>query len=337
MKKTLILLLIISSFLFTGCGMVEEFKTPVDPEDPSEILVTIPSGSSTTSIGETLVEYDLIYNTLIFKETVKDLGYDGKLQAGDYKLSRSNALETIIEKLYTGDIYEETFTFTIPEGLELDEIIDILIEKNVIDSRESFMAILKSQVAEDPLFSNLALENYEGLLFPDTYTFKKDASTQEVIRRMLNRMKAVFTDEILNHIEENNLDLYKIITLASIIEREIVHDDERAIASSVFYNRLDVNMKLQSCATVQYIIQERKPILSNADTAIENDYNTYKYAGLPPGPIASPGEASILAAVYPADTDYLFFVRSYENDDSHIFSTNLADHNKAAQKLYEGE
>src|SRR6056297_881034 len=106
MKKNLILLLI-SIFLLTGCGMLEEFKTPVDPEDTTEILVNIPSGSSTTSIGETLVEYDLIYNTLIFKETVKDLGYDGKLQAGEYKLSRSNDLETIIEKLYTGDVYEE--------------------------------------------------------------------------------------------------------------------------------------------------------------------------------------------------------------------------------------
>ena len=118
MKKSIIILLM-SIFLLTGCGFVDEFKTPVDPEDTSEIVVNIPSGSSTTSIGETLVEYDLIYNTFIFKQTVKDLGYDGKLQAGDYKFSRSYDLETIIEKMYNGDIYEETVTFTIPEGLEL--------------------------------------------------------------------------------------------------------------------------------------------------------------------------------------------------------------------------
>jgi UPF0755 protein len=336
MKKGLILLLVMV-FLLTGCGMVEEFKAPVDPEDTSEIVVNIPSGSSTTGIGEILVEYDLIYNTLIFKQTVKDLGYDGKLQAGDYKLSRSNDLETIIEKLYTGDVFEETLSFTIPEGLELDEIIDILMEERVIDSREQFMSTLKAEVGTYPIFADLELVNYEGLLFPDTYTIKKDASTSVVIRKMLNRMTSVFTEDMLNHIEENNLDLYKIINLASIIEREIVHDDERAIASSVFYNRLDINMHLQSCATVQYIIDERKPILSNQDIAIENDYNTYKYPGLPPGPIASPGEASIKAAVYPADTEYLYFVRSYENDDSHIFSTNLADHNRAARKLHEGE
>jgi len=336
MKKKLILLLM-SIFLLTGCGIVEEFKAPVDPEDTTEILVNIPSGSSTTSIGETLVEYDLIYNTLIFKQTVKDLGYDAKLQAGDYKLSRSSDLESIIEKLYTGDIYVETVTFTIPEGLELDEIIDLLIEEQVINSEEKFMETLKVEVENYPLFSDLELVNYEGLLFPDTYTVKKDAGISEIIKKMLNRMNSVFTDEMLNHIEENNLDLYKIITLASIIEREIVHDDERTIASSVFYNRLDMNMKLQSCATVQYIIEERKPILSYNDIAIENDYNTYMYAGLPPGPIASPGEASIKAAIYPEDTEYLFFVRSYENDDSHIFSTNLADHNRAARKLNEGE
>jgi UPF0755 protein len=336
MKKSIIILLM-SIFLLTGCGFVDEFKTPVDPEDTSEIVVNIPSGSSTSSIGETLEEYDLIYNTFIFKQTVKDLGYDGKLQAGEYKLSRSNDLETIIEKLYSGDIYEETVTFTIPEGLELDEIMDVLIEKDMIDSREKFMEVLKSEVENYPLFADLELVNYEGLLFPDTYTIKKDASASEIINKMLKRMTSVFTEEMLNHIEENNLDLYKIINLASIIEREIVHDDERAIASSVFYNRLDVNMRLQSCATVQYIIEERKPILLDSDTAIDNPYNTYKYTGLPPGPIASPGEASIKAAVYPADTDYLYFVRSYENDDSHIFSTNLADHNRAARKLHEGE
>ena len=336
MKKGLILLLVMV-FLLTGCGMVEEFKAPVDPEDTSEIVVNIPSGSSTTGIGEILVEYDLIYNTLIFKQTVKDLGYDGKLQAGDYKLSRSNDLETIIEKLYSGDVFEETVSFTIPEGLELDEIIDILMEERIIDSREQFMSTLKAELETYPIFADLELVNYEGLLFPDTYTIKKDASTSVVIRKMLNRMTSVFTEDMLNHIEENNLDLYKIINLASIIEREIVHDDERAIASSVFYNRLDINMHLQSCATVQYIIDERKPILSNQDIAIENDYNTYKYPGLPPGPFASPGEASIKAAVYPADTEYLYFVRSYENDDSHIFSTNLADHNRAARKLHEGE
>lgn len=336
MRKSLILLLL-SVFILSGCGIVDEFKAPVDPDDTSEILVNIPSGSSTTSIGETLVEYDLIYNTFIFKQVVKDLGYDGKLQAGDYKLSRSNDLESIIEKLYTGDVYEETVTFTIPEGLELDEIIDVLIEENIIQDKERFIEILKEEVNNYSLFSDLDLKNYEGMLFPDTYTIRKDASVSEIINKMLNRMNVVFSDEILEHIDENNLDLYKVITLASIIEREIVHDDERAIASSVFYNRLDINMKLQSCATVQYIIDERKPILSNKDIAIENDYNTYKYTGLPPGPIASPGEASILAAIYPADTDYLFFVRSYKNDDSHIFSTNLADHNRAARKLKEGE
>jgi len=336
MKKSLLILLI-SIFLLAGCGIVDEFKGPVDPEDTTEILVNIPSGSSTTSIGETLVEYDLIYNTMIFKQVVKDLGYDGKLQAGDYKLSRSSTIDAIVEKLYTGDVHVETITFTIPEGLELDEIIDVLMKETVIQDRERFMTVLKAEVKNYPLFSNLDLKNYEGLLFPDTYTVKKEASVSEVINKMLNRMVVVFSEKMLKDIDEKNLDLYKIITLASIIEREIVHDEERPIASSVFYNRLDINMKLQSCATVQYIIEERKPILLNSDIAIENDYNTYKYPGLPPGPIASPGEASIKAAVYPDETDYLYFVRSYENDDSHIFSTNLADHDRAAKRLKEGE
>lgn len=336
MRKPIVLILVLV-FLLTGCGLMEEFKVPVDADDTSEILVSIPKGSSTTSIAEKLVEYDLIYNTFVFKQVVKDLGYDGKLQAGDYKLSRSNDLETIIEKLYSGDVYEETITFTIPEGLELDEILEVLKEKELVSDEALFYETLENKVRKTPLFAGLPFENFEGFLFPDTYTVRKGATEAEIIQKMLDRLLVVFDDETVQYIQDNNLDLYKVLTLASIIEREIVHDDEREIAASVFYNRLDIDMKLQSCATVQYIIDERKVNLTNDDIAIDNDYNTYKYPGLPPGPIASPGEASIKAAIYPADSEYLFFVRSYENDDSHIFTTNLRDHNKAKAKLYEGE
>jgi|LGOV01.1.fsa_nt_gb UPF0755 protein len=332
--KRLIFILIVIVTLLSGCGVMEEFEEAVDITDETEYLVTIPNGASTTSIAKILVDYEMIYNEFVFKSKVKELEFDGKLKAGDYKLSKSYDLEKIIKKLYDGDVYIETVKFTIPEGLELDEIVDVLLKENIIKNREVFLDVYKQEMANYELINNLDIVNYEGFLFPDTYVLKKGATDKEIVKIMLDRFIKVFDEETVKYISDNNLDLYELIVLASIIEREIMVAEEQVIASSVFHNRLDISMKLQSCATVQYVIEERKALLTNNDIAIDNEYNTYKYLGLPPGPICSPGEGSIRAAIYPADTDFLFFVRSYENDNSHIFSTNLADHNIAKQKLY---
>ena len=332
--KRLIFILIVIVTLLSGCGVMEEFEEAVDITDETEYLVTIPNGASTTSIAKILVDYEMIYNEFVFKTKVKELEYDGKLKAGDYKLSKSYDLEKIIKKLYNGDVYIETVKFTIPEGLELNEILDVLLEENIIKNREVFLDVYKQEMVNYELINNLDIVNYEGFLFPDTYVLKKGATDKEIVKIMLDRFIKVFDEETVKYISDNNLDLYELIVLASIIEREIMVADEQVIASSVFHNRLDISMKLQSCATVQYVIAERKALPTNKDIAIDNEYNTYKYSGLPPGPICSPGEGSIRAAIYPADTDFLFFVRSYKNDNSHIFSTNLADHNIAKQKLY---
>lgn len=332
--RKFIFILIIALIFLSGCGVMEEFEEAVDITDETEYLVTIPKGASTTSIAKLLVEYEMIYNEFVFKTKVKELEYDGKLKAGDYKLSKSYDLEKIIKKLYDGDVYIETIQFTIPEGLELDEIVDVLLKENIIGNREIFLDVYKQEMANYELINNLDLVNYEGFLFPDTYVLKKGATDKEIVKIMLDRFVKLFDEETVKYISDNDLDLYELIVLASIIEREIMVADEQVIASSVFHNRLDISMKLQSCATVQYVIAERKALLTNKDIAIDNEYNTYKYLGLPPGPICSPGEGSIRAAIYPADTDFLYFVRSYKNDNSHIFSTNLADHNKAKQKLY---
>lgn len=335
--KRIIILVAVILLVVTGCKTSDKYKEAVDLNDETTKVVTIKRGSTTSSIAKVLTNLEIIHNESIFKKVVKDSGYDGKLKAGDYEFSKSYPLKKIVEKLYNGDTYVETVKFTIQEGLELDEIIQKLIDEKVITDKDDFMNTLKEEVSKYEIIKDLDLVSYEGFLFPDTYIVKKGASNKMIVDIMLNRFTKVFDEELINYIEENNLDLYKILTLASIIEREVMIDEEREIASSVFYNRLDINMKLQSCATVQYVIDERKTNLSNKDISIENEYNTYKYKGLPPGPICSPGEASIRAAVYPADTDYLYFVRSYKDDNSHIFSTNLKDHNKAKRKLYEGE
>jgi len=334
MKKVLIITMIIM-LLLTGCNVMEEFEKPVDSSDETEYLITIPSGSSTNGIGKILFDNDLIRNELVFKKVVKDMGYDTKLKAGEYKLSKSFDMNLIIEKIYKGDIFIETVKFTIVEGLELHEIIDLLIDENIIDFKEEFLTVLEEELNNYDLIKNMDYTNFEGFLFPDTYEIKKGASDKEIINKMLSRFIKVFDEKTLTYMNENDIDIYEMIILASIIEREVMVKEEQVIVSSVFHNRLDINMLLQSCATVEYVIEERKLILSNKDIAIDNEYNTYKYSGLPPGPICSPGEGAIKAAIYPEDTDYLFFVRSYEDDNTHIFTTNLRDHNNAARKLYD--
>lgn len=338
MKKIIVVLLILVAVgSYYGVELIEKFAQPVNPSSKATLLVEIPSGSSTKSIGKILKNYELIHNGFYFENTVKTLGYDGQLKAGKYELSQSFSLEKIITKLYNGDVYRETVKFTIPEGYELREIIDLLIEKELVTNRETFMKELASIFKTYGLFQTLEVETYEGYLFPDTYIVNKDASNNEIITKMLDRFVEVYDSSMREQMKSSEMDLNQVITLASIIEREAALEEEREIVSSIFHNRIERDMKLQSCATVQYILEERKPNLTYDDIEIDDPYNTYIYAGLPPAPIASPGRESIEAALNPADTDYFYMVVSSKGDGSHVFSKTLKEHNRAKNKLKEGE
>ena len=334
MKKIILSIFLIISLITTACSL-DDFKKPVDANSEEKIKVEVPKGASTSTISEILAEKNLIKSEFFFKREVKNLGYDGKLKAGEYRLSKSFNLNKIIEHLYKGLTYEETVKFTVPEGLEVQEIVDLLIKENIINDGQKFKDELKSQLKENKLTKNIDYINLEGFLFPDTYIVSKDASAKQVVSKFLNRFNKVFDETTIKKIEESKFSFYEILTLASIIEREVAVDNERNVVASVFYNRIDKGMYLQSCATVQYILGERKANLLISDTKIDDPYNTYQYEGLPPGPICSPGQKAIKAAVNPKQTDYLFFVKSYKNDGSHIFTTNLKDHNYYKNKLKE--
>jgi len=169
----------------------------------------------------------------------------------------------------------------------------------------------------------------EGFLFPDTYQFEADATAEEIINVMLKRFGEVYNEEYRRRAQELGLSTLEVVTMASIVEKEAKLDEERAVIAGVFYNRLKKNWKLESCATVQYLLGEPKAELSYKDLEIDSPYNTYKYYGLPPGPIASPGKASLEAALYPEEVDYLFFRAN--PDGSHTFSRTLAEHNQAGR------
>jgi UPF0755 protein len=225
---------------------------------------------------------------------------------------------------------DSTTRFTIPEGYDIARTIDVLESKGLIN-RETFL----KEIAEgqfDYWFLEDAPEGenrLEGYLYPETYEIFTNATEYDIINKMLSQFGKLFTEEDYQRAQELGMTINQVITLASIIEREAVVSVDRPIISGVFYNRLKIGMPLQSCATVQYILGEQKPVLSTADTQIESPYNTYIISGLPPAPICSPGIESINAALWPTETDYLYFLA--KGDGSHVFSITYQEHlrNKA--------
>lgn len=303
---------------------------PVDPNNNASIMVDIPIGASTSKIAGILKEKELIKNELYFKLVAKQNKIQDRFQAGEYSLKKAMDTEEIINKIVNGETFVDTVKFTIPEGYELRQIVDRISSiKGVNIDRDKLIDVIEN---ED--FSFRFLENIpkgenrlEGFLFPDTYEVERDINEKEIVLKMLNRFNEIFKEEYYFKAKELNMSLLDVITLASIIEREAMVEGERPIISGVFHNRLEREMLLQSCATVQYVLGERKEVLTYKDIEIESPFNTYKNVGLPPSPIASPGQASIKAALYPEKTDYLYFVA--KGNGSHVFSKTYSEHLKA--------
>lgn len=305
--------------------------SPISKVNIIQKSVTIPIGSNIESIAGILKENDLIKNEIIFKlySRIEDRG--SKYKAGDYELNTGMSQGEIIDQLEKGGKLKGSLTFTIPEGFELKQIAERLESVGLTD-KNRFISIASNveEFKDEYKFLKDLPQNstLEGYLYPNTYEVFKDATEEDIIKKMLDGFNKVYTDEIETKGKDLGMDTNKIITMASIIEREAVIEKERSIMSGVFQNRLKIDMPLQSCATVQYALGERKQVLSNKDVQIESNYNTYINSGLPPSPISSPGIKSIKAAVNPEKVDYLFFVRTGE-DGSHTFTTTYNEHLKA--------
>ncbi len=307
-------------------------KAATSDTDAITKTIEIPKGSNIKHISKILKDEKLIRNNDVFTLYCKINKIDGKLKAGKYKINSSQSVPQIIEKLVLGKGDFDTRRFTIPEGYEIRQIIDKLEEEGLID-RDKF----KKEVTEANFDFSFIADNksvgykLEGYLYPDTYEIFKGDSERRIIEIMLQRFNKVFNEEYRQRAKELNMSINDVITLASIIEREARLDSDRKIISGVFYNRIKKQMMLQSCATVQYILKERKEVLLYKDLEIESPYNTYKYQGLPPGPIASPGFKSIEAALYPDQVDYLYFVAN--KDGSHVFTKTYKEHLNAQNKI----
>ncbi|SCG83270.1 hypothetical protein DW1_1700 [Proteiniborus sp. DW1] len=332
----IIMLIIVLVGIYGVKKYVDNQLKPIAIDNIKEVQVTIPKGSSSSKIAKILKDNNLIRNELVFRLFAKYEKMDNKFKAGKYVFNTGMTQEEIMGKLVEGGISKDAITFTIPEGFELKQIAERLHEMNLAD-KDTFLELASkvSNFSSEYEFLKEVPEelSLEGYLYPDTYEVYVDASEKDIIRKMLNRFDNLYTDEIKAKAKELNLDLNQVITLASIIEREGRAESEREIISAVFHNRIKAGMMLQSCATVQYILGERKPVLSTEDTLIDSPYNTYINTGLPPGPIASPGIKSIEAAVNPADVNYMYFVFNEDEEGTHTFSVTYEEHKKAKNRI----
>lgn len=338
MRNKLLLVIVCAIIVLLIAGIaaliyINDLDKAYDSSKSDTINVTVEMGSTTEDIGTLLQEEGIIESSSDFKFFSKVKGYDGKYQAGTYALAPSMTLSEIAEIIISGKT--NNITFTIPEGYTIYQMADKLSEEGIVD-REKFVSLLTDgNFSYDFLSDAQSGKNHlEGYLFPETYTVEFGADEETIINTMLNQFDTVFTEEFKARAEELGYSLNEIMVIASIIERETQVDEERGKVSSVIYNRLKEGMPLQMCSTVQYILGEQKEILSNADTQIESPYNTYINQGLPPGPICCPGLASIEAALYPDETDYLYFVVSDKLNGTQKFSSDYNQFLKDKEDYY---
>jgi len=294
-------------------------------EQAEPVIVEIPFGMSVQETGRLLHERGLVSSVAAFKVLTRLTASEGVIRAGEYPLSVAMSPREILQQLRKGDVI--LHRVTLPEGLRGEEVARIVAAKFSL-SRDR-LVVLQS----DPEFiASLGVKapSLEGYLLPETYSFPKNVTEEEVLRKMVADMLTLFDAEKIDRVKQLGLTLHQVLTLASIIEKEAAREDEKPRIASVYHNRLKKKMRLQSDPTVIYGIEDFDGNLRWRDLKADTPYNTYVRFGLPPTPIANPGKHSILAALYPEVSPYLYFVS--RNDGSHAFSATLAEHNRAVDR-----
>lgn len=318
MKKAGILLLI--AVLIAGAYFKFDYLSePTYPEDPE--LFVIESGSSLRAIASQLEQEGWIKSARLFEIYVIIKDYQGSLQAGTYKFQEGEDLFQIANRLVTGQA--ASYRVTIPEGFTVDEIIDRLASFDHLEKEELLTALDEDSLMRDyfPDSSEVIWEQ-EGFLFPDTYNFSYEMEPVEILNAMINRFENYWLDELKNNNNSYNINQY--VTMASLIEKEAKLTEEKPLIAGVIYNRLAQNMRLQLDATVQYILEERVSRVLYGHLEVDSSYNTYINKGLPPGPIASPGDDALAAVLEPEESDYLFYFA--RPDGSHVFTKTYEEH-----------
>lgn len=328
MKQPLVGLLAVGGFLGIGLSLwlYAWAYAPVQPGSPRKLEVEIPAGSSTARIGGILQEQGVIRSALAFRLVSRLHGGDGRLKAGVYLLGPGMAPTEVLAKLVRGE--EVMRTFTVPEGLTVEEIARLLASKG-FGSREDLLAAFSdARLAADFLPQDRGALRYplEGYLLPETYRVAARATPRDLAAAMVQGFRDLWTPELAARAKALGLSVHEVVTLASIVEEEARRGEERPLIAGVYWNRLRRGIPLQADPTVQYALGKSGQTVLYRDLEVDSPYNTYRHVGLPPGPIASPGRDAILAVLDPAAVPYLFFVA--RPDGSHAFAATLAEHNR---------
>ena len=302
-------------------------------------MISIPKGASTRTVQQILEKNKILPPRSSFSFAARVLGLSKNIQAGKYGLSPSDPLFTILFKLRRGKVLEPTLRrvkITFPEGTSIYKMAKIL-RKNKVSDPDKFEALVEEGITEElrlkhwTIFKYIPSESLEGYLYPDTYWLFESTPISEIVEMMVSRFEEVVLPFWKSNSAQTGLTLHEALTLASIIEKEAQNPAERAIISSVFHNRLKADMPLAADPTIKYALEKPSKRVFYSQLSVNSPYNTYKHKGLPPGPICNPSIESIKASIFPAKTDYYYFVA--DKKGSHIFSRTWREHQKAKNAI----
>lgn len=311
-------------------------KRPLEAGGTRKTEVDIPRGASTAEIAALLEAKGLVRHRLVMLVLARMSGADGRLRAGRYELSPAMTPEQILVELQKGG-RPPAITFTIPEGYTVEDVIGLLVRRGIAPENELRRAFGNPALVARWLPPEGSPERAavrfatEGYLFPDTYRIDPGTTAEKISAMLVRRFERAFPEEFRRRAEELGLSVHQVVTLASIVEREARVPQERPLIAGVYWNRLRRGMRLDADPTVRYALRKYREPLLYADLEVDSPFNTYRHTGLPPGPIASPGEASLRAALYPADTPYLYFVS--RGDGTHVFAKTLQEHNRNVARM----
>ena len=326
MRRAILIVLGLAVVAAAGVAglLYKRTSEPFRGYEGTEQFVTIEPGSGTRAIGQRLIVAGVIRDDATFRAALWRSGRARSLQAGEFRFDRAMTPAEVVDKIARGDVYNRRITF--PEGLSIREMARIY-EQQGFGKAAAFLEAARDPAAIrdiDPIATDL-----EGYLFPETYSVPRDTTAAKLVGLMAARFRQLFSADLQQAALALELTPREAVTLASLVEEETAEPTERPIVAAVYLNRLKIGMGMQADPTVIYALQRAGRYDGNLrrdDLSFDSPYNTYRYPGLPPGPIASPGLASLQAAVAPAKVDYLYFVS--RNDGSHVFARTLVEHNE---------
>lgn len=334
MRKLLIALVVIAVVLVVGMGLVASvvwgrLHEPYKGYAATEQFVEIPPGSGTNDIGRRLVERGIVRDLFIFRAAMWQRGRNRTLKAGEYRFSEALSAVQVVDKIARGDVHARRITF--PEGLTVIDMARIY-EARGLGKASGFIKAAADPSPIDDL--DPEAPDLEGYLYPETYAIPRGTPASTLTAMMVERFRSAYTEDLQAAARAQGLTTRQVVTIASLVEKETGQEQERPLVAAVYRNRMKIGMGMQADPTVIYALQKAGKYDGNIrrdDLAYDSPYNTYKYAGLPPGPIASPRKASLAAALAPADVPYIYFVS--RNDGTHVFASTLTEHNRNVRQF----